>query len=285
MKQLLILSGKGGTGKTTVAGAFIALMQAQAYADCDVDAPNLHLTTHRTDTPLREDHYGLPKAQIVSDKCTGCGKCAQYCRFGAVVIRDGFHIDLFSCEGCGVCKAVCPSDTIVMREEKAGTLDLYKSGSVFSTAQLKIGSGTSGMLVSKVKKRMRDACGPQVPIAVIDGSPGIGCPVIASLSGVDLVLIVTEPSVSGISDMRRIVETAKNFRTKTAVCINKYDTNLEKAKKIKDFCREQGLAFVGRIPYDPKAVQAVNDGRTIAEIKSSAGIAVRAVFENTLKLI
>jgi MinD superfamily P-loop ATPase len=102
---------------------------------------------------------------------------------------------------------------------------------------------------------------------------------------VDLVLIVTEPSVSGISDMRRIVETAKNFRTKTAVCINKYDTNLEKAKKIKDFCREQGLAFVGRIPYDPKAVQAVNDGRTIAEIKSSAGIAVRAVFENTLKLI
>jgi MinD superfamily P-loop ATPase len=231
MKQLLILSGKGGTGKTTVAGAFIALLHAQAYADCDVDAPNLHLTVHRADAPLCEDHYGLPKARIIPEKCTSCGNCAQYCRFGAVVTQDGFRIDPFSCEGCGVCGAVCPSDAIMMQEERAGTLDLYRRGSIFSTAQLNIGSGTSGMLVSKVKKRMRDACGPHIPIAVIDGSPGIGCPVIASLSGVDLVLIVAEPSASGISDMRRIVETAKSFRTKTAVCINKYDTNLEKRRK------------------------------------------------------
>lgn len=285
MKQLLILSGKGGTGKTTVAGAFITLLRAKAYADCDVDAPNLHLIMHRSDAPKREDHYGMQKAEIIADKCTGCKKCMEHCRFDAISDDGGLHIDPFACEGCGVCGFVCPSDAIIMKDSIAGILELYGRGSIFSTAQLKIGSGTSGMLVTKVKKRMRDAAPEDIVLAVIDGSPGIGCPVIASLSGVDLVLIVAEPSVSGISDMRRIVETAKIFRTKTAVCINKYDTNITCAMKIKDFCRENKLRFVGQIPFDPRVVQAVNGGRTIADIKSPAGIAVRAVCENTLKLI
>ncbi|MBP2666346.1 MAG: P-loop ATPase, MinD superfamily, partial [Firmicutes bacterium] len=238
MKQLLILSGKGGTGKTTIAGAFIKLSKARAYADCDVDAPNLHLVMSQSKPAIRSDYYGMPKAKIDQDVCVKCDWCRQNCRFDAIDAGVQYNtVDEYACEGCGVCAKICPVGAITLTPAVAGGLMLYVDDAVFSTAQLKMGSGTSGMLVTEVKKQMKSAAA-DVEIAIIDGSPGIGCPVIASLSGVDMVLIVAEPSVSGISDMERIIKTAKGFQTKIAVCINKYNTNFVKTAEIVSFCQK-----------------------------------------------
>ena len=235
MKQLLILSGKGGTGKTTIASAFIKLSVAKAYADCDVDAPNLHLIMAQNSEPERTDYFGMPKAEIDVDKCIECGLCKENCRFDAISDENGFKVDSFACEGCGVCEAVCPADAVSLKPAVAGELMLYADNNkVFSTAQLKMGSGTSGKLVTEVKKQMKTVASADTKLAIIDGSPGIGCPVIASLSGVNMVLIVAEPSISGISDMERIIKTAETFRTKIGVCINKHDTNSANTEKIEE---------------------------------------------------
>lgn len=286
MQQLLILSGKGGTGKTTIAGAMIKLSQARAYADCDVDAPNLHLSMIHTNTPERFDYYGMPKAQIDAEICIGCGNCEIHCRFDAIIQKNGYVVDPFSCEGCGVCEAVCPVNAVSMRPAVAGEQMLYRTAhSVFSTAQLKMGSGTSGKLVTEVKKRMLSSLLPETELAIIDGSPGIGCPVIASLSGVSMVLIVAEPSVSGISDMERIIRTAEIFHTPLCVCVNKADVNLDLTKQIERFCEGKNIPFIGTIPYDPQAVTAINDGITIVEIDCPSGRAVRQIYAETLRLL
>jgi MinD superfamily P-loop ATPase len=285
MKQLLILSGKGGTGKTTIASAFIKLSKAKAYADCDVDAPNLHLITKQNAKPKKTDYYGLPKAEINSKLCIKCDQCRQNCRFDAVLADEKYTVDSFACEGCGVCEIVCPIGAITLKAAVAGELMLYESEEeVFSTAQLKMGSGTSGMLVTEVKKQMKSAA-DGVEFAIIDGSPGIGCPVIASLSGVDMVLIVAEPSVSGISDMERIINTAAKFGIKAAICINKFDTNIQNTNKIENFCKEHGLAFMGRIPFDSYAVAAINNGKTIVDIDCASGEAVKAVYNKTINYL
>ncbi|NLI53836.1 MAG: 4Fe-4S binding protein [Clostridiales bacterium] len=286
MKQLLILSGKGGTGKTTVAGALIKLSQARAYADCDVDAPNLHLSMAQTGAAERLDYYGMPKAQIDAEICIGCGKCEENCRFDAIIQKNGYVVDSFSCEGCGVCEAVCPVNAVSMNPAIAGEQMLYRAASsVFSTAQLKMGSGTSGKLVTEVKKRMLSSLLPETELAIIDGSPGIGCPVIASLSGVSMVLIVAEPSVSGVSDMGRIIRTAEIFHTPLCVCVNKADVNYELTRQIERFCEEKHIPFVGTIPYDPQAVTAINDGITIVEIDCPSGRAVRQIYAETMQLL
>ena len=285
MKQLLILSGKGGTGKTTIASAFIKLADAKAYADCDVDAPNLHLIAGWSVKPAKTDYYGLPKAEIDPELCIKCDQCRQNCRFDAVSIDEKYKVDPFACEGCGVCEYVCPVEAITMKPAVAGELMLYSDGEkVFSTAQLKMGSGTSGMLVTEVKKQMK-AAAADAELAIIDGSPGIGCPVIASLSGVDMVLIVAEPSISGISDMERIITTAAKFGTKTAVCINKYDTNIVNTEKIEEFCNKQGLPYIGSIPFDSNAVKAINNGQTIVDIDCTSGTAVKEVYNKTMNLL
>lgn len=285
MKQLLILSGKGGTGKTTVAGAFIFLFKAKAYADCDVDAPNLHLISHWSSPPQRAEYFGMPKARIDPAKCIGCGACLSHCRFDAIDPGTPFRVKPFACEGCGVCTAVCPAQAVSMEPAVAGELALYWDDThIFSTAKLAMGSGTSGKLVTEVKKRMVSAA-ENAELAVIDGSPGIGCPVIASISGVDMVLIVAEPSISGISDMERIVKTAETFRTQTAVCVNKADVNPAKEEEIRAFCRARRLPFTGVIPFDTEAVKAVNSGKSIAEIDCPSGRAVRNVYENVKELL
>ena len=285
MKQLLILSGKGGTGKTTVATAFIKLSNAKGYADCDVDAPNLHLLMHQNTDKISSNYYGMDKAVIDSEKCISCGLCMEKCRFDAIENESDYKVNPFACEGCGVCKAVCPVEAISLKPAVAGELMLYANeGEVFSTAQLKMGSGTSGMLVTEVKKQMKSEI-VNANLAIIDGSPGIGCPVIASLSGVDMVLIVAEPSISGISDLERIIKTAAKFGTMTVICINKFDTNVENTEKIEALCKKQRLTFMGRIPFDSNAVKAINNGRTIVDIDCASGAAVKAVYNKTMKLL
>lgn len=285
MKQLLILSGKGGTGKTTIASAFIKLSNAKAYADCDVDAPNLHLITGQSSEPEKADYYGLPKAEIDLEQCIQCDQCRQNCRFDAILAENGYKVDVFACEGCGTCEFVCPVKAISLKSALAGELMLYSNAEeVFSTAQLKMGSGTSGMLVTEVKKQIKSAA-IDIEIAIIDGSPGIGCPVIASLNGVDMVLIVAEPSISGISDMERIIKTSAKFGTKIAVCINKFNTNIKNSEQIERFCREQNLPFIGRIPFDQDAVKVINNGQTIVDLDCASGTAVKSIFNKTIELL
>ena len=284
MKQLLILSGKGGTGKTTITSAFIKLAKALAYADCDVDAPNLHLVMKQSVKPKRTDYYGMPKAVIHADQCIQCDLCRQNCRFEAIKVNHEYKVNAYSCEGCGVCEMICPVKAIELKPSMAGELMLYIDKTIFSTAQLKMGSGTSGMLVTEVKKQM-NLVTKDAELAIIDGSPGIGCPVIASLSGVDLVLIVAEPSISGISDMERIIKTAEQFQTRIAVCINKYDTNLVNTEKIESFCKKLNLPVAGRIPFDSNAVKAINSALSIVDIDCTSGRAARAVFDKTVKIL
>jgi MinD superfamily P-loop ATPase len=240
----------------------------------------------QTGAAERLDYYGMPKAQIDVEICIGCGNCEEHCRFDAIIQKNGYVVDPFSCEGCGVCEAICPVNAVSMHPAVAGEQMLYRTTqSVFSTAQLKMGSGTSGKLVTEVKKRMLSSLLPETELAIIDGSPGIGCPVIASLSGVSMGLIVAEPSVSGISDMERIIRTAEIFHTPLCVCVNKAEVNLELTKQIERFCEEKQIPFVGTIPYDPQAVTAINNGITIVEIDCPSGRAVRKIFEETMQLL
>ena len=285
MKQLLVLSGKGGTGKTTVAAALIRLAKVYAFADCDVDAPNLHLLMSREEIPRRTTYYGLPKAVIDQKKCRSCGSCKEHCRFDAVE-RSGteFHIRPGDYEGCGVCARLCPTGAILLQPEPAGELELYQQGKVFSTARLRMGQGTSGRLVTEVKKQLKRNMGKE-KLVVLDGSPGIGCPVIASLAGVDIVLMVAEPSVSGLSDMKRLVRSAGQFQIPMLACINKYDLNPKRTKEIEAFCQKEGIPLLGGIPFDAKVIELVNRGMCIADAPCNAGAAVEGIYQKICKYL
>lgn len=296
MKQLLVLSGKGGTGKTTIVAAFIQLLNAKAFADCDVDAPNLHLVTSMKDTPQTSDYYGLDKAFINENLCVTCGDCMKHCQFDAITYNDNtYNVNPYKCEGCSVCEAICPVDAITMNQDIAGKKQLYSDKSIFSTATLKMGSGTSGKLVTEVKKALTNQVKTsleqgrleedQVEIGIIDGSPGIGCPVISSITGVDLILVVTEPTVSGISDMKRVIEIANHFNIQVAICTNKYDINETKTDEIRAFAKDNNHEFVGVIPYDSDVALAINQGINVMETSAKAGRFINNVFNHTIQLL
>ena len=285
MRRLLILSGKGGTGKTTTAAAFIRFARAKAIADCDVDAPNLHLVYGQAAKPVISDFLGGDKAVIDPEKCINCGVCQSHCRFNAIeAITNGYAVNEYACEGCGVCAHVCPEKAVALHTDVAGRKELYLSGGVFSTATLKMGRGNSGKLVTDVKMAMLKNA-PETTLAIIDGSPGIGCPVIASVSGMDLVLVVAEPSLSGISDLKRLCKTAETFQAKLAVCVNKWDVSPENTNDIQDFCKEENIPFVGKIPYDKSASKAINAWLSLADIDCPAREVLKDIFENTMQLL
>lgn len=285
MKRLLILSGKGGTGKTTTAAAFIQFSKSRAIADCDVDAPNLHIVTEKNNECKTKEFIGSNKAVIDGNACVHCGICAEKCRFDAILDKGkSYYVDEYNCEGCGVCQYVCPKDAVRLVEDVAGEQKLYLGDAVFSTATLKMSRGNSGKLVTAVKLDMLKHA-PETELAIVDGSPGIGCPVIASVSGIDLVLVVAEPSISGLHDLKRLVKTADTLGTKLAVCVNKWDQSPENTECIVSFCEENKIPFTGKIPYDKTASKAINEGKSLAEIDCAARTALLEVYKNVRGLL
>lgn len=287
MKKLLILSGKGGTGKTTTAAAFVSFAGARAVADCDVDAPNLALVTRAEQPDAERAFLGSDKARIDAGLCIGCGECTRLCRFGAISRADGgaYAVDELRCEGCGLCEDCCPAGAARLGPDIAGRLRLFAGeGGVFADAELRMGRGNSGKLVTEVKRELYVNC-PDAELAIIDGSPGVGCPVMASMNGVSLALIVTEPSVSGLGDLQRLVRTASLASVKTAVCVNRADVEPSLAAAIEDWCAGQGVPFLGRVPFDKSAQRAINEGRSLADIDCPAREALYAIFVRTMELL
>lgn len=264
--ELTVISGKGGTGKTTVAMALAQLNERMMMADCDVDAPNLYLYLKGQDVK-KEYFYALKKAVIDERFCTKCGRCEQACAFGAI---ENARVNPFACEGCAACSLVCPEDAITMRDEKAADAYVTKTDDGYITrAQMEIGSDGSGKLVTMLRENIRKIADDDALI-VIDGSPGIGCPVISSITASDMVLIVTEPTQSGYDDFIRVAELCAHFGVETLACVNKYDINEEISRRIEEKCLEQGIALIGRIPYDETVMHSVNALRPITEYADSA---------------
>ncbi|MDD5448220.1 MAG: ATP-binding protein [Actinomycetota bacterium] len=282
--QLTILSGKGGTGKTTITASFLHLAGGAVAADCDVDAPNLHLLLDPT--PIsREPFEGGMIAHIDYDKCTKCGICEESCLFSAI---SDLVVDPFSCEGCGVCELVCQDDAVRLLPETTG--DVFVSETKFGPlahALLKPGGEASGKLVTRVKEvASRLARERGLDLVIVDGSPGIGCPVIASVAGSDLILAVAEPSLSGLWGLERIHGVARHFEIEMAVCINKSDVNPKIAKEIHRYCLESKLPLLGEVPFDEEVNQATMSGEVLVERYSGpAASALEDFWERTIALL
>lgn len=271
MQQWVILSGKGGTGKTTVAAALADVASRDAclvLADADVDAANLELLLDPTPVQTHE-FVGGRKARIEPDTCTGCGVCASVCRFEAVRARDdGYMVDPIACEGCAACYYSCPSRAIAMLDNVDGTWSQSDTriGPLFH-ARLTPGESNSGKLVSQVKQAaMLAGRAARADLLLVDGPPGVGCPVIAALTGAHMALIVTEPTVSGAHDLRRVVGLARHFRVPTAVCLNKADLNPEQAEAIAAACEAESLPLVGAIPFDESVMRATVSRRPVTAL-------------------
>ncbi len=269
MKEIVIVSGKGGTGKTSITASFAYLGGKDVIvADCDVDAADMHLLL-KPDFGNPKDFYSGLLAKIDQEKCIKCGKCAAVCRFDAIPIINGkFIVEPLNCEGCGYCPLVCPTDAIEMNEQNVGKLFIsdIKTESKMVHASLKIGADNSGKLVAEVKNKAKEiAENEEKKFILVDGSPGIGCPVVSSLSGANFVVLVTEPSVSGIHDLRRVYQVIKKFGIKAGCIINKADVNKNKSKEIHNFLEEEKIEFIAEIPYDENFTKAMTYGKTIVE--------------------
>ncbi|MBK1717364.1 ATP-binding protein [Thiocystis violacea] len=295
MKQLVILSGKGGTGKTSVTAAFAHLAAQGPFAgrvllaDADVDAANLELVLQprRLDTqPFR----GGQVAVIDEDRCLICGDCESACRFDAIVETDGrWVIDPIACDGCAACVYQCPTESIRMQEQRVGECRLSDSRyGPLHHAHLHPGQENSGKLVTQVRQRARQqALDEERRLVIVDGPPGIGCPVIAAVSGADLALLVTEPTVSGIHDLRRALGTVQHFGVPALVCINKADVYPKGARDIETFCEANGIAMVGSIPFDPSIASALVAGEAVTAYRpeAPASLALSALWERLVSVL
>ena len=264
MKQLVIISGKGGTGKTVITGAFAALAKNKVMADCDVDAADLHLLLS---PEIRQSYeFKSGKTAIIDKKlCASCAKCVTLCRFEAIS-RD-YVVDPISCEGCGFCSLACPKGAIKMQDNISG--EWFISDTRFGPmahAKLGIAEENSGKLVSLVRNKAKElAEDNRYDWVIIDGAPGIGCPVIASLSGIDCALVVTEPTLSGLHDAKRVVEVARHFKVRVMLVINKYNLNTDMAREIESYCRQDKVELIGKVSFDKSVVEAMVQAKTIIE--------------------
>ena len=276
MKELVVISGKGGTGKTSVAASFAVLADRPVIADCDVDASDLHLVLSPQINERHEFRSGH-EAVIRQEDCSGCGTCLVNCRFGAVKM-DGklgseakFSIDSVSCEGCGVCVRFCPEQAIDFTERLCGEwmVSDTRCGPMVH-ARLAVAAENSGKLVSTVRREARRIAeeGPR-SLVIVDGPPGIGCPVIASVTGVSLALVVTEPTVSGEHDLARVLSLTRHFRVSTLACVNKWDLNPDMTDRIEDNARKSGAQITGRIRYDRAVTLAQMQERAVVEYQTN----------------
>jgi MinD superfamily P-loop ATPase len=266
MRELVVLSGKGGTGKTSIVGSLAALAQSKVLADCDVDAADLHLLL-RPAVRKDSEFWSGQVAVIDKNKCTQCGLCQDMCRFHAI---RNFQVDPVSCEGCGFCSHICPAEAITMKETMAGRW--FISDTKYGTlvhAKLGIAQENSGKLVALVREQARQiANSEERDLIISDGPPGIGCPVISSLSGASLALLVTEPTASGIHDLDRVLGVCQHFGVQPLVCINKYDINEENSQHIKKYCLSQGVRVTGEIPFDNVVTESIVRGLPVVEYSS-----------------
>jgi len=284
MRQMTVVSGKGGTGKTTVLGSFAALSENKVLADCDVDAANLHLLLH-PDIEVRSDFYGAKIAVRDEEKCVRCGMCELRCRFDAITSEE---VDELACEGCGLCTLVCPAHALTLETIKSG--EYYLSATKYGPmahAKLMPGGESSGRLVTVVRQQAEDlALRDGRYLILIDGPPGIGCTATASLTDVDLALVVTEPTLSGMHDMERVVQLIEHFGHRCAVIINKVDLNPENSASIREFVLEHGVPVVGEIPFDETVTHAIAAGRPLVEFSNGpAASAVREAWVGTAGLL
>ncbi len=278
IKELVVISGKGGTGKTSITASFAFLAEKKVMVDCDVDAADLHLILNPR-IQSDEGFDGGRKAFIDHKICTGCGECVRLCRFDS--IDENYSVGLLACEGCGVCAHFCPEKAIEMRPHESGRWFVSETDAgPFVHAKLGMAEGNSGKLVSILRKKAKEIAEEKgFELIVVDGSPGTGCPVIATVTGASFLLIVTEPTVSGIHDMKRALELAGHFRIRSAVCVNRGDINMERTAGIEKFCSSQNIEFFGIIPYDRDVTAAQMDGKSVVEYSTGpAASAIRALW-------
>lgn len=273
MKEIVVISGKGGTGKTSVTASLAVLGGKDVIvADCDVDAADMHLLM-QPDFEKAEDFFSGELAYIHQNECIQCGICDDVCRFHAVLVNDGkYTIDTLSCEGCGYCARVCPTKAIENKDLNVGQwyISNIRTDSVMVHAKLGIGADNSGKLVAKVKNEAKElAKESNKSYIIVDGSPGVGCPVVSSLSGAHFVVLVTEPTVSGLHDLKRVYELVKKFNLKAGCIINKADLNQQKTSEINDFLKEEGILHIANLPFDESFTKAMTLGQTIVEYSDS----------------
>lgn len=285
MKEIVIISGKGGTGKTSVAAALASVAQNIVIADCDVDAADMHLIL-KPKIKHSDNFYSGVKAKIETHLCVSCGECERICRFNAIIHTSGtYTVNPLDCEGCGYCYNICPAGAINLVEQLVGQYFLSdtKLGSKLAHAQLGIGADNSGKLVATVKKEAKiSAVRNQIDYILVDGSPGIGCPVISSLSGADFVLLVTEPTRSGLCDLQRVWELTTTFKIPAGCIINKKDINLLISEEITQYLQKNGIYLVCSLPYDNDFSQAITTGQSLVEYNPSKW---KQLFVNIWKTI
>ena len=285
MKEIVVLSGKGGTGKTLVCASFAALAGRVVLVDADVEAPNLRLIVG-TEKPKEEHIYkGGEVARVDGQLCTGCGGCVEACRFGAVSLNGRAVVDPLLCEGCAACFYACPHGAVVMEERASGRWWVADCRyGVIVHGRLEVGVGLSGKLVSEMKQQARRLEG-EYTLRLVDGPPGIGCPVIASLTGADLAVIVAEPTLSGLHDAQRVAQLAGRFGIKTALCVNKADLNPQMSARIRRWAESASVVWLGELMFDEWAHLAMVEGVSPVERGGALAEAVKAVWTRIRALI
>ncbi len=286
LKQVAVVSGKGGTGKTTLSASFSFLAGTHVMADCDVDAPNLHIIL-KPKVLKSQEYIGSKKATLDQSKCVKCGVCQEVCRFDAVGFDgDKYFVREYACEGCNACVMKCPTGALKLVDSLSG--EYYSSNTQngpMAHALLRPGEETTGGLIAEVRKEaVRLSHEKDIHLIIIDGAPGIGCPATSSITSTSYVVVVAEPTKSGLHDLKRIVETVEHFRIPLGIVINKYDVNEEESAEIEGYCRKKNLEILGKIPYDVTVKTATENAEPVVFYECPAAVEIRKIWEKVEKI-